>query len=1101
MKNQFALVLTLSFYRMFAMIDSAAAQGTEFSYQGQLTVNGTPAAGNCDLSFSLFSNNNTNSGQVGATLTNLGVGVTNGLFNVTLDFGANFPGTRRWLAIGVRSNDGGGFTVLNPLQELTPVPYAIYASNAGAAASANSVSSTNITGAISLAQLSGTVITNNASGLSLSGSFTGNGSGLSNVFISSLVQTVTPLTAWGAGTTNNPADGSDFGQAIVPGGLGSVAGIASGGLHSLALRSDGTVAAWGAGTIFNPSDGLDHGQAIVPAGLSNVLAISAGFLHSMALKNDGTVVAWGAGATNDDATYLNDYGQSIVPAGLSNVSAISAGAYHSLALKNDGTVAAWGAGEIISANFPDDGQSVVPVGLSNVVAISGGVIHSLALKNDGSVVVWGDNTYGQTNVPAGLSNVVAIACGGFHSLALKNDGTVVAWGAGLTNNSADGFDFGQSIVPPALSNVVAISAGEVHSLALKNDGTIVAWGAGLTYNPTDGANFGQSIVPPGLSNVVAISAGAAHSMALSKSLAPPSLALLNQNDTFGANVTVQGILSGDGSGLTDLNATNLFGTVSLANLPVSVVTNGATGVTLNGTFGGDGGGLTDLNAANLIGSVSLANLPAAVVTNNATGATLNGTFSGNGAGLTGLNAANLAGVVSLADLPTTVVTNTATGVTLSGTFNGNGAGLTGLNAANLAGIISLSDLPPAVVTNTATGLTLSGSFNGNGAGLAGLKATNLTGTVSLANLPANLVTNTAVGLILTGAFSGNGNGLTNLNATNLTGTVPMAQLPGSVASLNANQTFAGQNNFTANVGITTSSPSSLLSLGGNNADDKLAIWDGGSATNTMGFGVGAAQFRIHLPGSNNRFSFLDAPNGNELMTVLGTGNVGIGTNNPQAPLHVSNTGFPSALVDSSSVFGTWLDLRNTSSGGTNWLIISTGNSNGGGPANLLFNSGPAPNATSRNVLTLAPNGNVGVGNLAPGHLLVVGSSGSPAYCDGTTWQNGSDRNAKQDFADVDPRAVLEKVSALPVTKWKYKVETNGVQHLGPMAQDFHAAFGLNGADDKHIATVDEEGVALAAIQGLNQKVEERLKAKDDEIQDLKQSVEQLKAMIDKLVTK
>jgi phage shock protein A len=70
-----------------------------------------------------------------------------------------------------------------------------------------------------------------------------------------------------------------------------------------------------------------------------------------------------------------------------------------------------------------------------------------------------------------------------------------------------------------------------------------------------------------------------------------------------------------------------------------------------------------------------------------------------------------------------------------------------------------------------------------------------------------------------------------------------------------------------------------------------------------------------------------------------------------------------------------------------------------------------------------------------------------------------------------------------------------------MAQDFHAAFGLNGADDKHIATVDEEGVALAAIQGLNQKVEERLKAKDDEIQDLKQSVEQLKAMIDKLVTK
>ena len=62
-----------------------------------------------------------------------------------------------------------------------------------------------------------------------------------------------------------------------------------------------------------------------------------------------------------------------------------------------------------------------------------------------------------------------------------------------------------------------------------------------------------------------------------------------------------------------------------------------------------------------------------------------------------------------------------------------------------------------------------------------------------------------------------------------------------------------------------------------------------------------------------------------------------------------------------------------------------------------------------------------------------------------------------------------------------------------MAQDFHAAFGL-GADDKHIADVDEGGVALAAIQGLNQK----LNAKDAEIQDLKQSVAELKALVEKL---
>ncbi len=101
---------------------------------------------------------------------------------------------------------------------------------------------------------------------------------------------------------------------------------------------------------------------------------------------------------------------------------------------------------------------------------------------------------------------------------------------------------------------------------------------------------------------------------------------------------------------------------------------------------------------------------------------------------------------------------------------------------------------------------------------------------------------------------------------------------------------------------------------------------------------------------------------------------------------------------------------------------------------------------------------------------MVGTGG--AYCDGTTWQNGSDRNGKENFAAINPRAVLEKVSALPITEWKYKVEADGTEHLGPMAQDFHAAFGLNGPDDKHIATVDEEGVALAAIQGLNQKLDE-----------------------------
>jgi hypothetical protein len=82
-----------------------------------------------------------------------------------------------------------------------------------------------------------------------------------------------------------------------------------------------------------------------------------------------------------------------------------------------------------------------------------------------------------------------------------------------------------------------------------------------------------------------------------------------------------------------------------------------------------------------------------------------------------------------------------------------------------------------------------------------------------------------------------------------------------------------------------------------------------------------------------------------------------------------------------------------------------------------------------------------------------------------TWASASDRNLKTDVANVDDAVVLDKVAALPISRWSYKSE-RGVRHLGPMAQDFYAAFGV-GEDDKHITAVDEDGVALAAIKALH----------------------------------
>jgi uncharacterized small protein (DUF1192 family) len=82
----------------------------------------------------------------------------------------------------------------------------------------------------------------------------------------------------------------------------------------------------------------------------------------------------------------------------------------------------------------------------------------------------------------------------------------------------------------------------------------------------------------------------------------------------------------------------------------------------------------------------------------------------------------------------------------------------------------------------------------------------------------------------------------------------------------------------------------------------------------------------------------------------------------------------------------------------------------------------------------------------------------------------SDRNVKENFAAIDPDDVLAKVVAMPITSWNYTTEDPSVRHIGPMAQDFKAAFAV-GKTDKAIFQVDADGVALASVQALHGRVE------------------------------
>ncbi len=127
--------------------------------------------------------------------------------------------------------------------------------------------------------------------------------------------------------------------------------------------------------------------------------------------------------------------------------------------------------------------------------------------------------------------------------------------------------------------------------------------------------------------------------------------------------------------------------------------------------------------------------------------------------------------------------------------------------------------------------------------------------------------------------------------------------------------------------------------------------------------------------------------------------------------------------------------------------------------------------------------------------------------DAGVWSNASDRNRKTDFKEVDPRDVLDKLAVMPVRQWRYTNEDACVKHIGPVAQDFRSAFGL-GDDDKTIGTIDADGVALAAIQGLNQKLEDRSRKADTRVQkleaenaELKRQLAEIQAMVQSLAHK
>ena len=110
-----------------------------------------------------------------------------------------------------------------------------------------------------------------------------------------------------------------------------------------------------------------------------------------------------------------------------------------------------------------------------------------------------------------------------------------------------------------------------------------------------------------------------------------------------------------------------------------------------------------------------------------------------------------------------------------------------------------------------------------------------------------------------------------------------------------------------------------------------------------------------------------------------------------------------------------------------------------------------------------------------------------------SWSSLSDRNLKENFEALDGFDVLERLSHIPITEWNYKAQGGAIRHVGPMAQDFYEEFRL-GEDDRHISTVDSDGIAFVSIQTLYSIVKE-LKTKTQKIDELESRLEALERAI------
>jgi hypothetical protein len=438
------------------------------------------------------------------------------------------------------------------------------------------------------------------------------------------------------------------------------------------------------------------------------------------------------------------------------------------------------------------------------------------------------------------------------------------------------------------------------------------------------------------------------------------------------------------------------------------------------------------------------------------------------------NASNLLGTLSAAQINGPMASGNLAGtygnsVTLNNannSFSGNGAALTGVNAATLNGVSASGFWEATGNTGTTTGVNFLGTTDNQPLEIHvnGARALRLEPDTSGSDAP-NVIggcPGNKVDAGIFGAFIGGG-GTTNLIFGGLPGTNGISANSCTVSGGLQNSIQQGSSGSAIGGGEDNT-------VQANSGDSVICGGSGNSVVGGLSSIVGGAGNVIQA-----ETSFIGGGINNTIQSTAIYSTIGGGQYNTNAGQYATVPGGYGNAAQGNWSFAAGKNARAVNSGSFVWADSYTSNP---------FSS------TADNQVSFRCNGGV---------LFTSGSSATDQTVSWTPgsagWSYSSDRNIKDKFAPVDSLAILDKVSQLSLTEWSYKGFSQ--RHIGPMAQDFHKLFPLN-KNDKMLDDADLHGVELAAIKGLNEKVDEQLKAKDVEIQRLEQTVAQLKDMVNNL---